>query len=98
MINNITKVIQERKNELTSLLKKEDDLTPEIRHQIYGAINEIDIFLRTLNYYRDLEIKNEIKELKLVQPEKKQKPLFNFFKRKNVADKKLKQNQPNEEK
>jgi len=94
MINSITKVIEQRKNELSSLLKKGDDLTPEIKHQVYGAINEIDIFLRTLNYYRDLEIENEIKELKLVKPEKRQNPLFGFFRNKKVKENEVKQNQP----
>ena len=94
MINDITKVIEQRKNELTSLLKKGDELSPEIKHQIYGAINEIDIFLRTLNYYRDIEIENEIKELKLVKPEKKQNPVFGFFKSKKVKKNEIKENKP----
>lgn len=94
MINDITKVIEQRKNELNSLLKRGDEISPEIKHQIYGALNEIDIFLRTLNYHRNVEIENEIKELKLVKPEKRQNPFFGFFKSKKVKENEIKENRP----
>jgi len=83
MISDIRKSIEERKTELNSILNKKQDLTPEIKHQIYGAINEIDIFLRVLSYYRNLEIDKEIKELKLVKPAKSN-AIKDFFKRKNT--------------
>ncbi len=89
MISDIRRTIEERKNELNSILNKKQDLTPEIKHQIYGAINEINIFLRVLSYYRNLEIDREIKELKLVKPAKKN-AIKDFFNRRNVKD--VKQN------
>ncbi len=83
MISDIRKSIEERKTELNSILNKKQDLTPEIKHQIYGAINEIDIFLRILSYYRNLEIDKEIKELKLVKPARSN-AIKDFFKKRNA--------------
>lgn len=93
MISEITKAIEKRKNELSSMLKKgEEDISPEIKHQVYGAINEIDIFLRTLSYYKELEMTNELKELKLVKPDNSNNGVFKFFSRKRVNKKDIKQN------
>lgn len=98
MIGEITKSVEQRKKELSALLKNGNDLNTEIQHQIYGAINEIDIFLRILNYHKDLETKKEIKDFKLVSSDKKQGGFFSFFDRKKVRRNKIKQNQPNEKK
>ena len=45
-----------------------DELKPEVQHQMYGAMNEIDIFLKTVKYYRGKEVDTEIKNLRLVGP------------------------------
>jgi len=35
---------------------------------MYGAMNEIDIFLRTIEHFRQKEVDDEIKKLRLVGP------------------------------
>jgi hypothetical protein len=65
----ISKLLEKRRNDLIALLESNNaELKLEKQHQIYGAINEIEIFLQTLNYYRDREIKDEISDLKLARP------------------------------
>jgi len=50
MIHNITKIIVRRRCELNSLLRR-NDLKKETRHQIKGALNEVDYILNTLDKY-----------------------------------------------
>ncbi len=65
----ITKIFEKRKMELRTLLSERDDeLKPEVQHQMYGAMNEIDIFLKTVKYFREKEVDDEIKKLRLVGP------------------------------
>jgi len=52
----IKKIFEKRKNELTSLLVNHStDIDLEKQHQIYGAINEIEVFLTTIDKYDDLQ-------------------------------------------
>ena len=94
MISDIKKAMEERKSKLVSLLNKGNGLSAEKKHQLFGAINEIDVITNILQNHRELEIENEIKELKLIKPEKNGNALFNFFKRKKVEKDDIKQNKP----
>lgn len=65
----ITKIFEKRKMELYTLInERNDELKPEVQHQMYGAMNEIDIFLRTVEHFRTKEVDDEIKKLRLVGP------------------------------
>ena len=69
VLSEITKVFERRKMDLHTLLnERSDELKPEVQHQMYGAMNEIDIFLKTVKYYRGKEVDTEIKNLRLVGP------------------------------
>jgi hypothetical protein len=65
----ITKIFERRRAELYNLLeKRKDELKPELQHQIYGAMNEIDIFLKTIEYYKEKETDHEMNRALLVGP------------------------------
>ena len=69
VLGEMAKIFEKRRAELYSLLsERKDEIKPELQHQMYGAMNEIDIFLRTIEYYRQKEIDNEIKNAVLVGP------------------------------
>ena len=46
---------------LVELLEKNPKLDPARQHQIYGAICEIDILLKTIDHLRQQEIEENIK-------------------------------------
>ncbi|MCD6464556.1 hypothetical protein J7L02_03495 [Candidatus Woesearchaeota archaeon] len=57
----LKQIFEQRKQHLIQLLQeKPPELSIEKQHQIYGAILEIDNFLKAINYYRDLEVKKEL--------------------------------------
>ncbi len=65
----ITRIFERRRAELYNLLeKRKDELKPELQHQIYGAMNEIDIFLKTIEYYKEKETDHEMNRALLVGP------------------------------
>lgn len=69
VLQEITKIFERRRSELHSLLSdRKDEIGPELQHQMYGAMNEIDIFLKTMEYYREKEIDHEIQNAVLVGP------------------------------
>ncbi len=68
VVSEITKLLEKRKNDLIELLEYDSNLKLEKQHQIYGAINEIEIFLQTLNYFRDREMKEGSSDLQLASP------------------------------
>jgi hypothetical protein len=92
MIGDIKKAIEDRKSRLISLMNDGNGLSAEKKHQLYGAINEIDVIIDILKNHRNLEITEEIKELKLIKPEKNKNLLFNFFKRKKIKKQDIKNN------
>ena len=48
----IAEVLEKRKSELIEMLESNrDSLELEKQHQIYGAINELELFLHTITYY-----------------------------------------------
>ena len=55
-LNKLRRSFEERKNTLVSKLEKNrDELDLSQQHQIYGAVKEIDNFLRSIDHYRTLE-------------------------------------------
>ncbi|MCD6589863.1 hypothetical protein J7K74_01600 [Candidatus Woesearchaeota archaeon] len=52
----LRKVFEKRKYNLIKLLENPKDLSPEKQHQIYGAILEIDNFLRAIDHFREKEM------------------------------------------
>ncbi|MBN1503222.1 hypothetical protein JW930_06805 [Candidatus Woesearchaeota archaeon] len=72
VVQELSKLLEKRRDELIALLEHDANIELEKQHQIYGAINEIEIFLQTLNYYRDKEIKAEVGDIQLVAPPEKQ--------------------------
>lgn len=80
VLSEIKKTFEKRKNELYIVLnERKSELKPEIQHQMYGAMNEIDIFLRTLDHYREKEVSSEMKKLKLIGPVTKSSNKFSKF-------------------
>jgi hypothetical protein len=57
-LNQLHLLYEKRRASLVDLLEKNPKLDPARQHQIYGAICEIDILLKTINHLRDKEIKD----------------------------------------
>ena len=49
---------EKRRANLVSLLEKNPKIDPARQHQMYGAICEIDILLKTISHLREQEIKD----------------------------------------
>ncbi|MBR9690798.1 hypothetical protein GOV08_03885 [Candidatus Woesearchaeota archaeon] len=65
----MTRIFERRRTELYDLLdQRKEELKPEVQHQMYGAMNEIDIFLKTIEYYKQKEMDSEIQNAVLVGP------------------------------
>ena len=78
MISDVTKAIEERKRKLICFLNNQkDDISAEKKHQLYGAINEIDVILKVIKEHKNIEIEDHIKEFKLINPKNRK---FNLFK------------------
>jgi hypothetical protein len=59
------KLFEQRKNNLINLLEEtSDELDPGRQHQIYGAILEIDLMLKTLEHHNNNLIKNKLNQRK----------------------------------
>lgn len=55
-LNRLRRTFEERKASLIEQLRKnKDELDLSQQHQIYGAIKEIENFLKTIDHYRTLE-------------------------------------------
>ena len=67
--------LENRREELKESLDDES-IQLERQHQIYGAINEIDMFLKTLTYYEHRSHENGFGKIRLVKPLKPQKDMF----------------------
>lgn len=86
MLKKITKLIEERKKELNSLLKR-GKLNKEVEYQIKGAINEINVVLRILKDHRYTEIEKELEEFKLIKVENNDNNfLSKIFEKKNLTN------------
>ena len=71
----ILEALNNRREELSEMLN-DDSLQLEKQHQIYGAINEIEVLLKTLNYYEKGRHDKNFGKIRLVKPPKPQKDLF----------------------
>jgi hypothetical protein len=81
VLDEITSALEKRRADLVDMLENRNEaLELEKQHQIYGAINEIDLFLQTLNYYEKTSNKNEIVPITLAKPpESKKDPITRLF-------------------
>jgi hypothetical protein len=60
-LRQLRSLYEKRKMNLVELLEKNPKLEPARQHQIYGAICEIDILLKTIDHLRQQEIEENIK-------------------------------------
>lgn len=60
-LRQLKNLYEKRKMNLVELLEKNPRLDPARQHQIYGAICEIDILLKTIEHLRDQEIQENYK-------------------------------------
>jgi hypothetical protein len=51
---------EKRRANLVSLLEKNPKIDPARQHQMYGAICEIDILLKTIGHLREQEIRENL--------------------------------------
>jgi len=57
-LQQLKSLYEKRRANLVSLLEKNPTLDPARQHQVYGAICEIDILLKTIDHFREQEIKD----------------------------------------
>jgi hypothetical protein len=63
---------EERRLALIETLQKgRDTLDLSKQHQLYGAIKEIENFLKTIDYYHEEQLNGEAWELKSIEPKMK---------------------------
>ena len=55
-LQQLRSLYEKRRSHLVNLLEKDPKLDPARQHQIYGAICEIDILLKTIDHLREQEI------------------------------------------
>jgi hypothetical protein len=56
-LRHLRSLYEKRRNNLIELLEHNPKLDPARQHQIYGAICEIDILLKTIDHLREQEIR-----------------------------------------
>ena len=77
VMDEIEDVLAKRRSELVEVLEtKSHELQLEKQHQIYGAINEIDLFLQTITYYQKSSKDTDLGPIRLVKPPESKKGLF----------------------
>ena len=67
--------LNSRKSELKDMLN-DHSLQLERQHQIYGAINEIELLVKTLDYYETSEEGKRFGKVRLVKPNAPQQDKF----------------------
>ena len=60
-LRQLRSLYEKRKMNLVELLEKNPKLDPARQHQIYGAICEIDILLKTIDSLRQQEIEDNMR-------------------------------------
>lgn len=60
-LRNLKNLYEKRKANLIDLLEKNPKIDPARQHQIYGAICEIDVLLKTIDHLREQEIEENNK-------------------------------------
>ncbi len=77
VLGEISNLLEKRRIELIDMLEnKEEVLELEKQHQIYGAINEIELFLQTISYYEKSSSEKSIEPIKLSKPQDSKKDLI----------------------
>jgi len=77
VVTKITEDLERRKTELVEMLENNrDSMELEKQHQVYGAINEINLFLQTFEYYQNNTSEKDMKPIRLVKAPEEQKPFF----------------------
>jgi len=74
VLGEIADSVEKRRHELVDMLENNSSLNLEKQHQIYGAINEIDMFLQTLSYYE--KNPTEAKRIDLFKPPEEEPGIF----------------------
>lgn len=59
-LNKIRRKYEERRGKLAEMLKDKEKLSLSKQHQIYGAVKEIDQFIKTIEFHIEEEKKNKI--------------------------------------
>ena len=59
-LSQLRSIYEKRKSNLVDLLEKNPKLDPARQHQIYGAICEIDILLKTIDHLREQEVQDNM--------------------------------------
>ena len=69
VVDELTDALMKRRAELVDILEnRNDNIGLEKQHQIYGAVNEIDLFLQTMSFYEKNSTKKDIEPINLVKP------------------------------
>jgi len=92
VVDELTDTLLKRRAELVDMLEnRNDSLQLEKQHQIYGAINEIDLFLQTMSFYEKNSQKKDIEPINLARPVETKGIFTKFFE--NVKGKILRNKQ-----
>ncbi len=75
VVTEISSALERRRQELVDMLENNKEMKLEKQHQVYGAINEIDLFMQTLEYYQKTAVGTDA-PIRLVAPPADQKGLF----------------------
>lgn len=68
VVTQISASLEKRRVELVEMLENNrDSMNLEKQHQVFGAINEIDLFLQTIDYWQK-NSSEEIGTIKLIKP------------------------------
>lgn len=77
VVDEVMQALEKRRSELVDLLEnRSQGMELEKQHQIYGAINEIDLFMQTINYYEKNSSVSDIDQINLVKPVEQKKHIF----------------------
>jgi hypothetical protein len=91
VVDELTDALMKRRAELVDMLEnRNDSLQLEKQHQIYGAINEIDLFLQTMSFYEKNAVNRDMEPINLARPAETKglfDSLFAGFKKKIVKNK-----------
>ncbi len=55
----LRRIFEKRRFNLIKVLENPEGISPEKQHQIYGAILEIENFLKTIDYLREKELRDK---------------------------------------
>ena len=81
VVDELTDTLLKRRSDLVDMLEnRNDSLQLEKQHQIYGAINEIDLFLHTMSFYeKSNTARKDIEPINLVRPPETKSMLDKIF-------------------